>query len=175
VKSDTLSTLDHLEEQARQVDRQWQLRLERAQYEADLARCRFLAVEPANRLVAPSLEHDRNEKLAEAEHLEHVYTALPKVTAYFLSPEERRRILALVQDLPTVWHASTTTYAERKQLVRFLLKDVTLAKGETTVHVRIRWQTEALTPLEIPRPIHKPVARHWQHHSLKTTPQEGGT
>ncbi len=148
----SLSTLDHLEEQARQVDRQWQLRLERVQYEADLARRRFLAVEPENRLVARSLEHDWNEKLAEAEHLEHEYTALPKVTAYFLSPAERQRILALAQDLPTVWQASTTTSAERKQLARLLIKDVTLTKGETTVHVRIRWQTEALTPLEIPRP-----------------------
>ena len=40
----SLAALEQVEEQARQVDRQWQLRQERAQYEADLARRRFLAV-----------------------------------------------------------------------------------------------------------------------------------
>jgi len=49
-----LATLEDLEAQARQVDRQWQLRLERARYEADRARRRFLAVEPENRLVGRS-------------------------------------------------------------------------------------------------------------------------
>jgi len=34
----SLSTLDQLEARARQIDRQWHLRLERGQYEADLAR-----------------------------------------------------------------------------------------------------------------------------------------
>src|SRR5947209_10435400 len=48
----SLATLDQLEARARQVERQWQLRLERAQYEADAARRRFFAVEPENRLVA---------------------------------------------------------------------------------------------------------------------------
>jgi hypothetical protein len=111
------------------------------------------AVEPENRLVARSLERDWNEKLAEIERLEREYADLPKLTAYLLaSPEERQRILALAQDLPTVWHASTTTHAERKQLLRFLIKDVTLTKGETTIYIGVRWQAEALTTLEIPRP-----------------------
>src|SRR5207244_4090899 len=48
----SLATLEQIEDQARQVERQWQLRLERARYEADLARRRFLIVDPENRLVA---------------------------------------------------------------------------------------------------------------------------
>jgi hypothetical protein len=35
--------------------RQWHMRLERAQYEADLAQRRYEQVDPANRLVAASL------------------------------------------------------------------------------------------------------------------------
>ena len=73
-------------------------------------------------------------------------------TTYLVSAEERQRILALAQDLPTVWRAPTTTHAERKQLLRFLVKDVTLTRLDTTIQVGIRWQTEALTPLHIPRP-----------------------
>jgi hypothetical protein len=65
------ATLEHLEAQARQIERQWQLRLERVRYEADLARRRFLAVDPENRLVARSLERDWNAKLAAVAPLAH--------------------------------------------------------------------------------------------------------
>jgi DNA invertase Pin-like site-specific DNA recombinase len=148
----SMAALEQLEARARQIDRQWQLRLERAQYEADLARRRFVAVEPENRLVARRLERDWNDKLAEVQRLEQEYMALPQPSAHLASPEERQRILALAQDLPAIWHANTTTHAERKQLLRFLIKDVTLTRCETAIHIGIRWQTEALTELEIPRP-----------------------
>lgn len=148
----SLATLDQLEERARQVDQHWQLRLERAHYEAALAQRRFRAVEPENRLVARSLEHEWNEKLAAIERLEHEYATVPKGMPALVSPEERQRILALAQDLPTVWQSPTTTPAQRKQLLRFLIKDVTLTPQATAIHIGIRWQTEALTPLEIARP-----------------------
>src|SRR5262245_49313945 len=69
-----------------------------------------------------------------------------------LSPEERQRILNLAEDLPLLWHAPTTTPAERKQLLRLLIQDVTLTKGTPTIQVAVRWQTEACTTLEVPRP-----------------------
>ena len=148
----SLATLEQIEDQARQVERQWQLRLERARYEADLARRRFLAVEPENRLVARNLEKDWNEKLAAVEQLERERAALPAWAAPRLSPEERQRILDLAEDLPALWHAPTTTPAERKQLLRLLVKDVTLTKEATTIRVALRWQTEACTTVEVPRP-----------------------
>jgi DNA invertase Pin-like site-specific DNA recombinase len=154
-----LSTLDQLEARAKQIDRQWQLRLERAQYEADLAHRRYNAVDPDNRLVARSLERDWNEKLTEAEQLQREYAALPKPTALLITPQERERILALAQNVPEVWHAPTTSQAERKQLVRYLIKDVTLTKREQVIEARIRWQTEALTDLTVPRPKRAADAR----------------
>jgi DNA invertase Pin-like site-specific DNA recombinase len=148
----SLATLDQLEARAHQLDRQWQLRLERAQYEADLAQRRYIAVDPDNRLVARSLERDWNEQLKAVEQLQREYLALPKPTALRITPEERQRILRLAQNVPAVWHAPTTTPAERKQLVRYLIKDVTLTKREMVIEVRIRWRTEALTDVTVPRP-----------------------
>jgi DNA invertase Pin-like site-specific DNA recombinase len=148
----SIAALEHIEARARQVDRQWQLRIERAQYEADLTQRRFFAVDPDNRLVARNLERDWNEKLAEVERLEHEYATLPKPAAYLASPQQRQRILALAQDLPTIWHSSTTTHVERKQLLRFLIKDVTLTRCQTSIRIGVRWQTEALSTLEITRP-----------------------
>ena len=147
----SLSTLDQLAAHARQIDQQWQLRLEHVQYETDLARRRYLAVDPENRLVARTLERDWNEKLMQQEQLQKEYQLQPQPHQQLNSPEVRQRILDLAQDLPTVWQAASTTQVERKQLLRFLIKDVTLTRQETTFQAGIRWQTEALTDLEIPR------------------------
>jgi hypothetical protein len=148
----SLATLDALAAQARQIERQWQLRVERAQYEADLARRRFLAVDPENRLVARTLEREWNERLSEVARLEREHAAHPQLSPPLVSPEERQRILALAQDVPAIWHAPSTTQVERKQLLRYLVKDVTLTKGATTIYIAIRWQTDACTTLEILRP-----------------------
>jgi hypothetical protein len=146
-----LSALDSLEARARQVESQWQRQIERAQYEADLARRRYKTVDPDNRLVARSLEREWNEKLAEVEKLEREYALVPKQTALSLTAAQRDHIRALAQDLPAIWHAPTTTFAQRKQLVRWLIKDVTLSKRGNVIDIAIRWQTEALTHLSIPR------------------------
>jgi DNA invertase Pin-like site-specific DNA recombinase len=153
----SLAALDQIQARARQIERQWQLRLERAHYEADLARRRFAAGDPENRLVARTLEREWNAKLTQVEQLEREEAARPRLTARLATPQERERILALAQDLPAVWQAATTTHAERKQLLRFLVKDVTLTRRETTLHIAIRWQTGALTALEIPR-----LPRAWE-------------
>ena len=133
----SLAALGQLETRARHIDQQWRRQIERAQYEADLARRRYVMVDPDNRLVARSLERE--------------YATLPRQTALLLTASQREQIRALAQDLPAIWHAPTTTSAERKQLVRWLIKDVTLAKRGNLISIDIRWQTEALTHLAIPR------------------------
>ena len=50
-----LAAVGQLEEESRQLERQWALRRERARYEAERARRQYDAVEPENRLVARSL------------------------------------------------------------------------------------------------------------------------
>jgi hypothetical protein len=148
----SMAAIDQIAEQARRVDRQWEMIVERARYEAELARRRFLAVEPENRLVGRTLERDWEGRLAEVERLERESTARPERSIRLVDPGERARILALAQDLPALWHAATTTNVERKQLLGFLIKDVCLNRGETLIEVSIRWQTEACTVLSIPRP-----------------------
>jgi hypothetical protein len=149
----SMAALAQLEVRQRQIEQQWQLRIERTQYEANLARRRFMAVDPDHRLVARTLERDWNEKLADVQQLEREFAALPKPTALLTTPEQRQRILALAQDLPRLWHAPTTQPTERKQLLRFLVKDVTLARRDTTIYIGIRWQSEAISELSIVRRV----------------------
>jgi DNA invertase Pin-like site-specific DNA recombinase len=155
----SMAAFDQVAAQARQLDRQWQLTLERARYEAELARRRFVAVEPENRLVARTLEREWNERLAEIERMERDETLRPQLASRLVDPEERRRVLALAQDISKVWHAPTTPQTARKQLLGYLIKDVTITRGETLIQVAIRWQTEACTVLEVPRPKRSYEAR----------------
>jgi len=54
----SLQALEEVEAHIKQIERQWELRIERARYEAALARRRYTVVDPENRLVARSLEHE---------------------------------------------------------------------------------------------------------------------
>jgi hypothetical protein len=148
----SMAAIDQIADQARRVDRQWEMIVERARYEAELARRRFLAIDPENRLVGRTLERDWEARLAEVERLERESATRPNRSIRLVDPAERARILALAQDLPALWNAATTTHVERKQLLGYLIKDVCLNRGETMIEVSIRWQTEACTILSIPRP-----------------------
>ena len=148
----SMAAFDRIAARARQLERQWELTLERAGYEAELARRRFVAVDPENRLVARTLEREWNDRLAELERMERDATLRPRLANRLVDPEERRRVLALAQDLSKVWHAPTTLQTDRKQLLSYLIKDVTLSREDATIQVAIRWQTEACTALEVPRP-----------------------
>jgi DNA invertase Pin-like site-specific DNA recombinase len=100
-----LSALDAVEARAKQVESQWQRQIEQAQYEADLARRRYKAVDPEHRLVARSLEREWNEKLTEMEKLERDHQLVPTPAALMLTATQRQQIRRLAQDLPAIWHA----------------------------------------------------------------------
>src|SRR5215472_2463611 len=63
----------------------------------------------------------------------------PKHAALSLSAAQRKQIRRLAQDLPALWQAPTTTFAQRKQLVRWLIKDVTLSKRGNRIDLSVRW------------------------------------
>ncbi|NWJ98920.1 MAG: recombinase family protein, partial [Chloroflexi bacterium] len=149
-----LGTLAQLEEESRQFERQWQRRIERSQYEADLARRRFVLVDPENRLVARNLEKEWNLKLAEIVSIEREYAEVSRDKAKIaVSASEREAILSLSHDLPQLWQAQSTTNAERKQLLRYLIADVTLLKEKEveTIRIVVRWQSGAVSELKIAR------------------------
>ena len=59
----SLAVLAELDQQAMDLEHQWQLKLERGRYEASRAERQYHLVEPENRLVARTLEKRWNEKL----------------------------------------------------------------------------------------------------------------
>ena len=151
----SLAVLNELEQNAQQQEYQWQLRLERANYEAERAERQFNAVEPENRLVARTLEKRWNEKLLQLAELESAYAQAQLVQRLEISDEQRQQILNLARNIPAVWHSPTTTAQERKEMLRLLVKQVALTPVEHPIRqtkLNILWHTGATSELFTNRP-----------------------
>ena len=150
-----LAVTKETERQADAVTKQWQLALDRAQYEARLAERRYKAVDPDNRVIARTLEREWNDKLVELERLQQEYEAARRERRVDLTDEDRATILALSKDLPRVWRAPTTTANDRKNLVRLLIREVALEPLDLPrrcIRIRVLWQAGTVTDTEVPAP-----------------------
>jgi len=148
----TLAVQQEIEARWEEVDRLRQKAVERAQYEADLAQRRYLHVDPANRLVADSLEADWNHKLRAVQAAQQEYEQRRQRDRVAISEQQRASIAALATDFPRVWQNPNTPDRERKRLVRLLREDVTLIRGDPmTAHVR--FQGGITKTLTVPAPL----------------------
>jgi DNA invertase Pin-like site-specific DNA recombinase len=125
--------------------------VERAQYDVDLARQRFMRVDPNNRLVADSLEADWNDKLRLLNDVQERYRQQHEADQVALNDEQRARILALAHDVPRLWRDAATPDRERKRMLRLIVEDVTLIKGKQLV-AHVRFRGGATRTLTLPRP-----------------------
>lgn len=151
-----LAVQDEIAERIRQADSLRAVQLEQTRYEAELARRRYLKVDPDNRLVADALEADWNERLRRLDALQQQHERQHAADQDLLSNDARARIMALAKDFPRVWKDPRTAPIERKRMVALLVEDVTLIKAdEIAVHVRFRGgKTHSFM---VPRPL--PIAR----------------
>jgi hypothetical protein len=138
--------------------RQWQMRLERAEYEAQLAEKRYQEVDPANRLVAATLERRWNEALQRLADLKQQYNEIEQREARVLTPEQKAQVLALAQNFPRLWHAPTTQTKDRKRMLRLLIQDITVDKphGIRQALLHVRWHGGACVDVTVPLPPPRP-------------------
>jgi DNA invertase Pin-like site-specific DNA recombinase len=128
--------------------------VDRMRYEAELARRRYMLVDPANRLVADTLEAEWNDKLRRHTDAVEDYERRSKQHAEVLGAEAQRRILDLAEQLPRIWQDPRVDSRERKRIVRLLIDDVTLIKSQMiTAHVRLSGGAPRTLVLERPLPI----------------------
>jgi DNA invertase Pin-like site-specific DNA recombinase len=124
-------------------------RVERARYQADLVRRRFMEADPGNRLVVDVLEAEWNEKLRALNDAQDELEHRLSEDQQKLDDERRRQILALATDFPRLWNDPKTPQRERKRMVRLLLEDVTLTKGDE-VAAGVRFRGGATRRLSVP-------------------------
>jgi DNA invertase Pin-like site-specific DNA recombinase len=159
-----LAVADELTNRAKEADRIRATAVQRAQYHADLARRRYLAVDPANRLVADQLEAAWNAALRELAEATDTYERAKNGAAGPLNASQRAAITALASDFPALWNNPATPMRERKRIIRLLVTDATLARTDSTITVHIRLKGGQDRTLSLPIPL-----ASWQ---IRQTPAE---
>ena len=147
-----LSVQQEMQSRWDEADRLRRLQVDRARYQAELARRRFLRVDPDNRLVAASLEAEWNAKLRALAEAEQNYARQCEADQLPISTAQREQVLRLATDFPRLWNDPATAHRERKRMVRLLIEDITLRKDD---HVRldVLFRGGATKTLTLPRPL----------------------
>lgn len=148
-----LQALEELEADQAETRRQRELQRQRTDYEIELARRRYEAADPANRLVAAELEAQWEALLRQREQLQREWEGAERRPERLLGEADRQRIKDLSEDLAAVWQAPTTSMEDRKALLRFLVKRVHLdgVSTEGKIRIDIEWYTGAHTTTTIDR------------------------
>ena len=151
----SLAAVAEVERERAELTRHWQLRRERARYETERASRQFHACEPENRLVARELERRWEDALRQQQKLEEEFERWQRTTTIRLSLSDRDAIRGLAKDLPAVWHAVTTTPADRQRIARLLLDrvEVTVDKKSEQVDVRLHWAGGLIGMHTLQRPV----------------------
>jgi hypothetical protein len=151
----SMSAVADIEREREALVRNWQLRLERARYEAARACRQYQACEPENRLVARTLERNWEEALRQQRQLEGEFEQWQRSAPTPLSAQDQQAIRALAADLPALWRAETTTAPDRQRMARLLLDRVTVVvdKGSERAQVRLHWMGGVVTEHTIRRPV----------------------
>jgi DNA invertase Pin-like site-specific DNA recombinase len=148
----TLAIQKELDTRFEEADSIRRKHVERAQYEVDLARRRYMRVDPDNRLVADSLEAEWNAKLRALSEAHEACARQREADHVMLNGEQRARLMSLASDLPALWNDPATPDRERKRVLRLLVEDVTLVKT-TEIAAHIRFRGGARQSLTIPLPL----------------------
>jgi hypothetical protein len=135
----TLTIQSELDRRIAESEQHHQLRISRARYESDAARRRFMLVDPANRLVAASLEAEWNVGLADLAATEEELARFRAEAQDQLTDDMRRRVMAMCADLSRLWEDPAVVDRERKEILALLIEDVTILEdhGQLTAHVRL--------------------------------------
>lgn len=153
-----LRAVQELESRNQAIDQQWHMRIERLEYQAQLAQRRYEEVDPSNRLVAATLERRWNEALQALKAAQEERQQSRQQQGLELTEEQKTQLQALAEDLPRLWNSPTTSAQDRKRMLRLLIKDITVQRprAEHTAVLHIRWQGGAIEDLHLTLPLPAP-------------------
>jgi hypothetical protein len=135
-----------------QSDRLLEQQVERARYQAEAARRRFMQVDPDNRLVASSLETQWNDALRAVNEAEQTLEQQRARYRAARDPADRDRMMSMCREFPALWNSPTTQSTERKRMLRLLVEDVTVHKHER-ITAQVRFRGGSTTSLSVDRPL----------------------
>jgi DNA invertase Pin-like site-specific DNA recombinase len=148
-----INALSEIEKRNASLDKHWQMNIQRCQYQADIAQRRFEQVDPANRLVAASLEKNWNQELEKLSLATSEYQQHQNQREAEYPSHKRKEIVSLAKEIPALW-ARTTNIKDKKRIVRLLISDITVTKDRETktLFLNIRWQAGPLQQIQVTLP-----------------------
>lgn len=144
-----MNAVDAQSSETTAAERQLDLSLQQARYEAAHARRQYDAVDPANRLVASELERRWNEALQAVARIEGEIAAVAASRPPPLGEVERRQLMALGADLERAWAHPAATATTRKRILRTALKEIIVRRDGAIIHAVLHWQGGDHTELEV--------------------------
>jgi len=151
----SLQARQDIERERARLVQHWQHQVQRARYEVDLAERRYQAVDPANRLVAATLEQRWEEALRQARQCQEAYDRFLQETPPQVQAEEWARIMAVAADIPALWQATGTTNRDRQAIIRCLVDHVVVhvQRDSEYVQLTIHWAGGSRSQHEVMRPV----------------------
>jgi DNA invertase Pin-like site-specific DNA recombinase len=157
-----IKAFEEIGQRKRAIEKQWEMKITRAEYESQLAQRRYEEVDPTNRLVASTLEKRWNETLLGLESIKEQYNEYQKKELIQETTKHKNNILSIANDFPKLWNAKSTTYIDKKRILRLLIKDITVKrfKDSREIRINVRWHGGALENITIPLPDRYDRWRH---------------
>jgi DNA invertase Pin-like site-specific DNA recombinase len=149
-----LSSLENVEGQADRTRMQWELSIKKAERDVQVANSHLLKTDPSDDLVTPYLREQLREKLAALKELKQKAHDALSASPRRLTETDRIAIIALAQDVHTLWDSEKMTNIVRKQALRCVVKRIILKREASNVGVDIMWTTglHHVVTTKIPRP-----------------------
>jgi len=136
------SQIQHeLEHRHADADAIRRLEVQRASETVDLARRRYMQVDPDRRMVADALEADWNQALRSLRDANDAYMHWQQAQAKEAISLTSKQLAELSSDFQSVWNDPATASRDRKRMLGLLLADVTLLResnGNISVHMRYK-------------------------------------
>ena len=143
------------------AQRQLELSLQQARYEAAHARRQYDAVDPANRLVAGELERRWNDALRTVHRIEGEIASIVAAKPPPLGEQERQRLMQLGADLELAWSHPAATAATRKRILRTALNEIVVRKDGAVINLVLHWRGGDHTALQVKLRLNAAGRHHW--------------
>ena len=145
-----LAAADQARNESRLKEQLLEREVEQLRYEAERAYRQYDAVDPANRLVAESLEQKWNSALGRVQAGEARLRELSDAAEKTVEPD-RDALLALAEGFPRIWADAQTDMKIKKRIARILIEEIVARVEESRHQIKliIRWKGGKHTCLQV--------------------------
>ena len=136
----SLRVTEDEETRRREMEQIYLDRVQQSEYAAEVAQRAYQHVDPANRLVAAQLEKTWEQALLALQDAEEQLCELRQQSSTVLSQSQREEISRCSHDVAVLWNQSLSI-KDRKEITRFLVKQVTVAVQDNSqrVDITVQW------------------------------------